>query len=151
MNKYPALTAILNQYISHPEQLESRTRDKLGGACVKNLRFFLWEYAHGMCVVCELETVLDPGKENSAEVGHLIPASHYAHSKVRAGYAPGNVANMCKDCNRRAGDFPFHLWLNAIRSDLIPCEWPSLYKKWNPGDDHTKNARLARMAKGLPF
>lgn len=144
---------ILNGYLTETgtQELCKRTRDNLGGSVVTNLRRFLLEYSGGICIVCELECTMDNGKENTVEAGHIIPASYYGHSDNRAGYAPGNVAAMCKSCNRNAKDFPFHLHLESIRADLIPCEWPSLYKKWTPPADHAISARAVRMAKGLPF
>lgn len=146
------LTAILKKHINDPADMLKKTRDNMGGAVVSNLRRFLFEYSGGICVVCEQECVLEPGKENSAECGHIIPASAYAYSDNRAGYVPGNVATMCKSCNLAAKDFPFHLHLELIRSDLIPCEWPALYKKaWTPKESHGEKAFAIRKEKGLPF
>jgi 5-methylcytosine-specific restriction endonuclease McrA len=149
-----ALMDKVNLYLTEAGKdiLLSRTRDRLGGGVVKTLRAFLFEYSNGICIVCEQECTLDPGKENSAEAGHIIPASHYTHSDNRAGYAPGNVATMCKECNRNAKDFPFHLHLDKVRADLIPTEWPSMYKKaWTPKDTHGERAFAIRKGKGLPF
>jgi hypothetical protein len=148
------LCEMLTQYLSDDGRsvLCKRTRDRLGGGVVSTLRKFLYEYSGGICIVCELQCTLDPGKDNSAEVGHIIPASFYGHSDNRSGYAPGNVATMCKECNRNAKDFPFHEWLSAIRSDLIPTEWPSMYKKaWKAKETHGEMAFAIRKDKGLPF
>lgn len=151
MSNYPVLIALYTQYLANTEELLRRTRDKVGGSAMVNLKRFLWEYSHGMCIVCELPTILAPGESNSAEVGHIIPASAYAHSKVRAGYVPGNLAIMCKECNRDAGDFPFHLHLDKVRADLIPTEWPAFTKKWGGISAHRESARKIRAGKGLPF
>ena len=148
------IAGILSGYMTEEgkETLCARTRDKLGGSVVTNLRRFLLEYSGGICIVCEQECTMTPGEENTIEAGHIIPASFYGHSDNRSGYAPGNVAAMCKSCNRNAKDFPFHEWLDVIRWDLIPTEWPPLYRKaWKAKESHAEMAFAIRKNKGLPF
>lgn len=149
-----ALLDKFEQYLSDEGRkvLATKTRDRLGGSVVKTLKLFLYEFSGGICIVCEQPTVIEPGKENSAEVGHIIPASLYSDSDDRSGYAPGNVAIMCKSCNRNAKDFPFHLWLDKLRWDLIPTEWPPMYRKaWAAPETHAESAFRIRKEKGFPF
>lgn len=148
------LAQLLRQYVAErADDLVRATRDRVGGSTIKNLRAYLHTYSGGLCVVCEQETILAQGEDDSAEIGHIIPASTYGSSSARAGYLPGNVAVMCKCCNSSAKDFPFHLHLESIRADLIPTEWPTDIgqKKYIPRSEHSRNAWEIRKAKGFPF
>jgi hypothetical protein len=148
------LAPLLAAYASdRADELIRATRDRRGGSTLKNLRAYLHAYAQGLCVVCEQPTILAQGEDNSAEIGHLIPASIYSASAERAGYLPGNLAVMCKCCNSSAKDFPFHLHLDKIRADLVPTEWPIDIgqKKYIPRSEHSQNAWNERRRKGLPF
>ena len=127
------------------------TRERLGGSRATALGVYLWEYAHGVCVVCGEGTRQDAAANVSdrAEIGHLIPASFFGISGARAGFIPGNVANMCRACNRCAGDYVFSA--DDVIAEYVPIVWPILRKATAAHDDHAERARLARAARGLPF
>lgn len=127
------------------------TRKRLGGSRATALGVFLWEYAGGACIVCGNATVIDAAAtaSNRAEIGHLIPASYFDVSGIRAGYIPGNVGNMCRACNRCAGDYVFSA--DDVIAEYVPIVWPILRKATATHDDHAERARLARVARGLPF
>lgn len=133
------------------ETFVAATRERLGGSRVTALGVYLHTYAHGLCVVCEQSTRLDAPASSSdrAEIGHLIPASHFGVSGARSGFVPGNVGNFCRACNRAAGDYTFGA--TDVRADLVPITWPTLRKIVATHDDHAESARTARARRGLPF
>ena len=145
------LTEALTAIKADRETFLSATRERLGGSRVTALGEYLHTYAHGACVVCEQGTSLNVAANAShrAEIGHLIPASFFGISGMRAGFIPGNVANMCRACNRAAADYVFSA--NDVIAEYVPIEWPTLRKVTATHDDHAEAARLARSARGLPF
>jgi hypothetical protein len=147
----PTLASVLDAIRSDRETFSAATRDRIGGSRINALASFLWEYAGGKCIVCANETMRDvpASASNRAEIGHLIPASFFGISGNRAGYIPGNVGNMCRACNRAAGDYVFSA--NDVMAELVPTEWPLLRKISANDDDHARRASLARASRGLPF
>ena len=145
------LAEVLDAIRADSETFLSATRERLGGSRVTALGTYLHAYAHGVCVVCVQPTSLGAAANASdrAEIGHLIPASFFGVSGMRAGFIPGNVANMCRACNRAAADYVFSA--NDVIAEYVPIEWPTLRKVTATHDDHAERARLARSARGLPF
>lgn len=63
------------------------------------------------CVVC--------GVRKATEVGHIVPAGN-----KRQGYYPGNLAGMCRACNKTIAD-RFPRWQNfanpaGILTEIVP-------------------------------
>lgn len=145
------LAAVLEAIRNDAETFSAATRDRIGGSRINALASYLWQYAGGKCIVCANETMQDvsANSSNRAEIGHLIPASFFGISGNRAGYIPGNVGNMCRACNRAAADYVFSS--DDVISEWVPTEWPLLKKAKADHDDHAERARLARVARGLPF
>jgi len=146
------LADVLTAVMSDRETFGRSTRSRLGGSRATALGAFLWEYANGNCAVCGNATRIDAlaNASDRAEIGHLIPASFFGiDSGMRAGFIPGNVANMCRACNRCAADYVFSA--NDVIAEYVPIEWPILRKVTAMHDDHAERARVARAARGLPF
>jgi len=146
------LEALLTSYRSDPSPLLRKTRDRLGGLVIASIRYHVGEYSQWHCVVCEQLTISDSTGSHGMELGHLIPASDYAPSGIRAGFVIGNLATMCKACNSRAGSFPFDKHLETIRCDWVSLEWPDAWRKRGVlRDEHADTAFIVRRNKGLPF
>jgi len=114
------------------------------------------------CVACDLPTVLTSGRTPAAAtLGTLIPCvlTDDNNGRDRLGYVPGNVALFCRACVDAANDYgnvtgePVVWTADAlVGAARVWLAWPALGKRKTVRvTDHTADARVARMAAGLPF
>jgi len=127
-------------------QFNRATKDNIGGTRGAALRAFLHAYAGGKCAVCESDTTMEQGKRNSAQIGHIIPAT--AFGVARAGFVPGNVVNLCRACNDSIGDTDMSMHLDKWTVAYVPLTWSLKPVKSGRVGEHDDKARAARLARG---